>query len=239
MPRIFITAGPNEGHETIIGAQGTVIVGRDKQADLKISDPMSSRKHFKVEARGNGFHITDMDSRNGTFVNGTRILDRPIQPGDEIRVGETFFALEDDRIPSGSPITINTPEAQPAPIMINPTAAAEAPSRAPAPRRKVVYDTSDAHAGQSIFGRLFNGVFTLALLCGLVYGSWWAYTEFQKRQSDRELANDDSVLPNISVPDVITSNSAALGGGSDGVSKPFQLPGLVRVGDDHRIRVDG
>ena len=72
-----------------------VDVGRDA-AGWKVSDPRISREHFQVA--GNGY-IRDMDSANGTFVNGERVPSAyfsPLPDGSVVRAGQSVFVFRKD-----------------------------------------------------------------------------------------------------------------------------------------------
>ena len=73
-----------------------VTLGRAAENDLVLdSDEFASVKHAKIEPRRDGVWLQDLDSTNGTFVNGMKVT-RPqkLSPGDVIRVGETDLRYE-------------------------------------------------------------------------------------------------------------------------------------------------
>jgi len=63
-------------------------------ANVVIADPRSSRRHAEIRPAGNGFLVADLDSMNGTLVNGTAIREHPLADGDEIRLGNTVLRFE-------------------------------------------------------------------------------------------------------------------------------------------------
>jgi transcriptional regulator with GAF, ATPase, and Fis domain len=80
---------------------GALLLGRDASNQVRTSDAAVSRKHCAVtEVSSGGFQIEDLDSHNGTFVNGTRVSRKAIQHGDRIRIGGSEFVFltgpEDD-----------------------------------------------------------------------------------------------------------------------------------------------
>src|SRR5215213_4306674 len=79
------------GRELVALEAGRLTLGADPANDLRLpADPTLSRLHAVVERYGAGWCVRDLDSRNGTFVNGQRIWgERPLRPGDELRVGAT------------------------------------------------------------------------------------------------------------------------------------------------------
>jgi pSer/pThr/pTyr-binding forkhead associated (FHA) protein len=74
-----------------------VTVGRGGQNDLVLDgDEFASARHARVEARGDGVWVQDLDSTNGTFLNGSRVVGAErMNPGDVVRVGETDLRLEE------------------------------------------------------------------------------------------------------------------------------------------------
>jgi len=72
-------------------------VGRGGQNDIVLEgDDFASARHARVEPRADGVWVADLDSTNGTFVNGIRISrDRKLTSGDVLRVGETEFRFEE------------------------------------------------------------------------------------------------------------------------------------------------
>ncbi|MFN8447118.1 MAG: FHA domain-containing protein [Anaerolineae bacterium] len=80
-------AGPSTG--TIFPLSGnTMVVGRDVSSDLVIQDPEISRRHLRLRFIGNGYHVEDLGSTNGTFVNGDTVnQSRCLEPNDLIQLG--------------------------------------------------------------------------------------------------------------------------------------------------------
>jgi diguanylate cyclase (GGDEF)-like protein len=79
--------------------QGTHVIGRKENCELRITDDGISRQHARVRCEGDLIFVEDMESRNGTYVNGRRIKDpTPLHDGDKIQIGRTTvvrFALHD------------------------------------------------------------------------------------------------------------------------------------------------
>ena len=73
-----------------------IVLGRDPQAGIPIEDRTLSRKHCRVYAGPDGWRVTDMGSRNGTYLNGTPILDDRLSEGDRDRARRD----EDRRLPA-------------------------------------------------------------------------------------------------------------------------------------------
>jgi pSer/pThr/pTyr-binding forkhead associated (FHA) protein len=91
MASLFVVAGKERGKYFIL-EEGTVRLGRDELADLQILDDMISRSHLDVSFDGKKdvCRIEDLNSANGTFVNGQRIAGEvELKDGDTIRLGES------------------------------------------------------------------------------------------------------------------------------------------------------
>jgi pSer/pThr/pTyr-binding forkhead associated (FHA) protein len=68
-------------------------VGRGDQVNVQIEDNEMSRQHFVISPKGGGYLIQDLNSRNGTHVNGQRISETALKPNDKIRAGQTQFVF--------------------------------------------------------------------------------------------------------------------------------------------------
>jgi hypothetical protein len=64
-------------------------LGRSEDNQIQIARPGVSRRHALVAATASGFSVKDLQSQNGTFVNGERITERPLADGDTILIGDT------------------------------------------------------------------------------------------------------------------------------------------------------
>jgi FHA domain len=74
---------------------GGITIGRGTEADLRIEDRFSSTIHCRVHSRGNTYLLEDMNSTNGTFLNGARLSgEAKLQDLDELSIGDTTFRFE-------------------------------------------------------------------------------------------------------------------------------------------------
>jgi pSer/pThr/pTyr-binding forkhead associated (FHA) protein len=87
-----VISGPGAGQSAPL--DGEIVIGREG-ADITIDDPELSRRHVAIRPAGQGVEIQDLDSMNGTFVNGERIS-QPVTltVGGTVRVGSTEIAVE-------------------------------------------------------------------------------------------------------------------------------------------------
>jgi transcriptional regulator with GAF, ATPase, and Fis domain len=70
-----------------------VVIGRDPEAGIAVDDRTLSRRHCRIYLGQDGWRITDLGSRNGTFLNGQLLLDELLEAGDQIEIGETQIAV--------------------------------------------------------------------------------------------------------------------------------------------------
>jgi len=79
----------------------TLSVGRDEANDLKVAEPSVSRRHCLIRREGEGFAVEDLNSFNGTFVNGVPVKAHPLEHGDQIAVGGALllFLTGEDEAP--------------------------------------------------------------------------------------------------------------------------------------------
>ena len=93
-PRLIATQGAYVGSIYQLEA-GTVTIGREESNTVAFpQDNTVSRKHARIAGDGGWFTIHDEGSSNGTFVNGARVAEKVLQPGDEIQIGNTKLRFE-------------------------------------------------------------------------------------------------------------------------------------------------
>jgi pSer/pThr/pTyr-binding forkhead associated (FHA) protein len=85
-----------------------VVVGRSGQARVSIEDEGLSRRHFLIRRDGGDYVIKDLNSRNGTWVDGQRVFAEKLHHNDHILAGRTRFLFADRPVLSttiGKPLT--------------------------------------------------------------------------------------------------------------------------------------
>jgi pSer/pThr/pTyr-binding forkhead associated (FHA) protein len=63
-----------------------LVIGRSRSCDLRLPSGDASRRHAEIYADDGGYVLRDLDSTNGTFVNGEQVQQRVLQPGDRIQI---------------------------------------------------------------------------------------------------------------------------------------------------------
>jgi DNA-binding NtrC family response regulator len=90
--RLRVIAGPGAGTEVEIPPIG-VVVGADPAADVVIDDDAVSGRHCTVVPGADGFEVTDLESRNGTHIDGVAVTKASVPVGATLRLGRTSIQL--------------------------------------------------------------------------------------------------------------------------------------------------
>ena len=93
--RLVALTGPLTG-ELLSLVDRPVSIGREASNDICLADVAVSRSHCTIALQHGAWHVRDNGSVNGTFVNGTAIVDRPLQNRDRIQLGQSMFLFLDD-----------------------------------------------------------------------------------------------------------------------------------------------
>ncbi|HEU0032454.1 MAG TPA: GGDEF domain-containing protein [Kofleriaceae bacterium] len=98
-PSLTVMTGPATGTMFKL-ARGASVIGRAPNCEIKLVDEGISRHHARLRHEGDKLFVEDMQSRNGTFVNGVRAT-KPVQlkEGDKLQIGRSTilkFALQDE-----------------------------------------------------------------------------------------------------------------------------------------------
>ncbi len=165
MPKLTITLSDGSESSRIL-EEPIITVGRSPDNSIQIDHPSVSGHHAQLSLEGGDYHLKDMNSTNGTRVNGVNIFDQQLQGGDHIRFGkiDAIYASEVSRGGGGTlPLPVqNTTQAAPANSSTLPPSFANASPFAKAKRSR------KDPAGQAIM--------VLGLLALLAFGAVVAYT---------------------------------------------------------------
>src|SRR5437899_7235963 len=91
-PKLVAIAGPLKGSVFPIAVE-EFSIGRKASNSLCLEDSGVSRCHCTVQYRGEECVLKDMDSHNGTFVNGVPVRERILENSDELRIGKSVFVF--------------------------------------------------------------------------------------------------------------------------------------------------
>jgi hypothetical protein len=92
--RLMVREGKNASYEIELRHQVTSI-GRGADADVRLTDQAVSRRHAEIRIANGGAILNDLQSTNGTTLNGVRITTTALADGDELRIGETVLIFHE------------------------------------------------------------------------------------------------------------------------------------------------
>jgi len=97
--RLVVTAGPSAGKE-LVTEKERLLLGKDPDNDLALDDRTVSRRHAEIIYTEKGYLLVDLDSTNGTFMDGRRVERAFLAPGTLVQVGEhtqlSFSPVEEE-----------------------------------------------------------------------------------------------------------------------------------------------
>ncbi len=143
MARLVALSGERIGAEHAVSSP--CVLGRAASCSVRIDEESVSREHARLYERDGAWHIVDLNSRNGTFLNGRRVTKGEVRPGDELALGRVRL-----RFAADAPVEAVVEEIEledlaataVLPVREEPTAPASPPRTAPAPRPAPVLPVS-------------------------------------------------------------------------------------------------
>ena len=204
-----VIGGKNDGRQIKI-AVPRFIIGRGETAHLRPSSDLVSREHCEIVVGDGVVRISDLKSRNGTYINGLK-LDGPhdVSSGDSLRVGRLQFEVIVDHAVAGT----KKPKVK---------SVVEAASRAATAKKKMSLEDSisdwlmdDDEADTNERDRLAGAeTLQLNLEDTSVFGKGKAWRDEQRRKEAEEAAAEEA-------------KKAAETGSSRGKPKPKKLPKML------------
>lgn len=95
MAKLIVLHGTEPGPGIDFDLKNSIVIGRHRKADVVLSKMIVSRQHARVILEGGEWFIEDLDSNNGTFVNGEQITKKQLSAKDRIQIGRHVFSFED------------------------------------------------------------------------------------------------------------------------------------------------
>lgn len=95
MPSLGHSA-PGKPPRNIPLAKDVVVIGRGQDCDLVLEDNNLSRRHCQIRRVPGQFRLEDLQSKNGTYVNGRRVEWMDLSPGDLITIGDQMLVFKQD-----------------------------------------------------------------------------------------------------------------------------------------------
>lgn len=87
-----VVSGPRQGLSIPLLPDKPVLIGRSR-GELLLDDPLVSGSHCRISLRGGRYLLQDLNSTNGTIVDGRRVVDAALRPGSEVAIGSTRLVL--------------------------------------------------------------------------------------------------------------------------------------------------
>ncbi|MGA2496720.1 MAG: ATPase, T2SS/T4P/T4SS family [Tepidisphaeraceae bacterium] len=95
---LYVQISSAERNWKVLLGKRPLTVGRSEDNVIMLTDPKASRYHCVIEPSGNGYRIRDLDSRNGTLLNGRPVRTEKFGPGDVVVIGTTRLALAPETV---------------------------------------------------------------------------------------------------------------------------------------------
>jgi pSer/pThr/pTyr-binding forkhead associated (FHA) protein len=106
MPRLVVLSEGLTGRSHELKAEKTT-VGRVEDNIFQIPDPSVSSHHCEITVKGNEVVIRDLNSTNGTFINGQQITEATLKPSQILRLGQVEVRLEGDQTAAAKKMTLD------------------------------------------------------------------------------------------------------------------------------------
>jgi two-component system, NtrC family, response regulator HydG len=91
---LTVTSGPHGGTWIVPGGEPSrAYLGTSEACLVRLQDPLVSRRHLALSVTPGGLHVEDLDSTNGTWIQGVRIGSALLQGGETISIGDTRLAV--------------------------------------------------------------------------------------------------------------------------------------------------
>lgn len=105
---LTVVKGPDQGQSHALdGSQPSrLMLGQAPACDIRLTDRTVSRRHVALDVEGGRVRVSDLGSKNGTRVNGVKVVEALVSGGETIQVGSTLFRL--DRQSSGNKVPLST-----------------------------------------------------------------------------------------------------------------------------------
>ncbi|MCM2351946.1 MAG: FHA domain-containing protein [Bacteriovoracaceae bacterium] len=91
-----VSPGINKEH--VITQNGAVTFGRSRQCEFQLEDTKISGKHCRLNLKVDRLELSDLESKNGTYLNGIRVEQTEVFVGDEIRIGDTLITMAEQKM---------------------------------------------------------------------------------------------------------------------------------------------
>ena len=90
LPILELVRGPDAPRKFPLMATA-VTIGRDPSADIPVGSQELSRKHLRISKVGEDFMCVDLDSANGSYLNGVKVHSAVLRDGDQLQLADVVF----------------------------------------------------------------------------------------------------------------------------------------------------
>lgn len=94
VPILILQRGKSQPRVFQLPAEQVVSIGRDKVNTISVNDPTLSAQHFRIVPREGVYYLVDLQSTNGTLVNGERVNVAPLKVGSVVHAGQCDFTFK-------------------------------------------------------------------------------------------------------------------------------------------------
>ncbi|HEY0766140.1 MAG TPA: sigma 54-interacting transcriptional regulator [Pyrinomonadaceae bacterium] len=111
-PKLIALSGPARGTSFAL-TEDEVSIGREPANGIRVDDDSVSRRHCVFRRENGSFRVVDLESYNGTFVNGVPVREQALNHGDQIAVGKVVFLFlldETEAVATGNAVELNDEE---------------------------------------------------------------------------------------------------------------------------------
>lgn len=98
-----------DGERMVALDRPTMTVGRSKENEIVVKSSQCSRRHCQVEKVDQGFKLIDLESRNGTKVNGKFVNQHLLMHGDKVVIGDVTLEFDDPTAVTGRTVPVESP----------------------------------------------------------------------------------------------------------------------------------
>jgi len=131
MNAILVMFRPDGQRRDFPVTKSSTLIGRGEECSMRVPLSQVSRKHCELIQNNGSLKLKDLGSSNGTYVNGKRVLEKKLKPGDRVQVGSVVFTVQIDGEPGqiepllSAPAQTTTPDDSTRAIESNQIAAGE------------------------------------------------------------------------------------------------------------------
>jgi len=126
------------------------VIGRRQESDLCIPLMVVSRRHCELNLEKGRLKIRDLGSRNGTYINGQRVDQAEVGPGDKIQIGPVTFAVQIDN----QPAELSTPDS----VILQPPEHLAVPEKQAVDQDETFLETAGDNLTDDVAAEILNSI---------------------------------------------------------------------------------